>query len=391
MNIAYVTEFDLKKFTETKSPPKELGHRGRCYYIAKSLEEQSIKINYVGPLARKPAVLPKLKECFYNNFLHKVYHKWADPIFSKNYAEQICHQLYNHQPDILVSPDVNLISYLDCRQKIVLWVDTLYEGLINFYPDYINLCQETIQHLTTLDRLSLKRCSLAIFSSEWAANTAIEKYKIELEKVKVIPSGANIKCTRDIDDIRQIVEAKSTNKCKLLFLGVDWFRKGGNIALEVTNELNKAGINTELTVVGCQPITKENEAIPDFVVNLGFISKSNPEGFNKINALIAKSHFLIMPSQAETYGNVFCEANSFGVPCISTDVGGIPTIIKEGLNGKTFAKNASTNEYSNYIFNIFSDYAKYKQLALSSFHEYETRLNWNVAGKTAKKLLMDLL
>ncbi|MFM6811314.1 MAG: glycosyltransferase [Dolichospermum sp.] len=84
------------------------------------------------------------------------------------------------------------------------------------------------------------------------------------------------------------------------------------------------------TLVGCQPNLDEN--LPDFVKVLGFIPKSTSEGKNKIYQLIADSHLLILPSIADCSPIVFCEANSLGVPCISRNVGGISTIIKDNLN-----------------------------------------------------------
>ncbi|MEW5859402.1 MAG: glycosyltransferase, partial [Cyanobacteriota bacterium] len=97
------------------------------------------------------------------------------------------------------------------------------------------------------------------------------------------------------------------------------------------------------------------------------------------------------PSQAEAYGNVFCEANSYGVPCISTKVGGIPTVIKDDVNGKLFSITSNIQEYCTYIYDLFSDYGAYKKLALSSFNEYQTRLNWSVTAQSAQKLFMDLI
>jgi glycosyltransferase involved in cell wall biosynthesis len=123
---------------------------------------------------------------------------------------------------------------------------------------------------------------------------------------------------------------------------------------------------------------------------LGYISNATQEGRNQLNKLLAESHFLIVPSRAETFGHIFCEASSFGLPSITTNVGGISTAIRNDLNGSTFSKNASVAEYCDYISNLFSNYSRYKALCLSSFYEYETRLNWNVAGRTVKQLLMDL-
>jgi glycosyltransferase involved in cell wall biosynthesis len=174
-----------------------------------------------------------------------------------------------------------------------------------------------------------------------------------------------------------------------LFLGVDWERKGGDIALQVAEQLNDLGLDTELTVVGCEPIVEGS--LPKFVKSLGFISKSTIAGKERLDRLIAESHFLILPSRAECYGVVFCEANSFGVPCISRKVGGIPTIIKPNVNGNLFDLNANISEYCNYIYRLFTNYSDYKNLALSAFHEYESRLNWGVAGQKVKQFLTEII
>ena len=152
--------------------------------------------------------------------------------------------------------------------------------------------------------------------------------------------------------------------------------------------MNNSGLNTELTVVGCQPIIISK--LPSFVKSLGFISKSTKEGKQRINQLLAESHFLILPSKSECYGIVFCEANALGVPCISRRVGGIPTIIKDDLNGKLFERDSDATEYCEYISNIFTNYTEYKKLALSAFNEYESRLNWKVAGQKVKELIISL-
>ncbi len=79
-----------------------------------------------------------------------------------------------------------------------------------------------------------------------------------------------------------------------------------------------------------------------------------------------------------------------GVPCLSTTVGGIPTMIHNDVNGRLFAPNAEISEYCDYISNLFSNYDHYQNLALAAFGEYESRLNWQVAGQKVKDLLMTI-
>jgi glycosyltransferase involved in cell wall biosynthesis len=132
------------------------------------------------------------------------------------------------------------------------------------------------------------------------------------------------------------------------------------------------------------------DPLPDFVIDHGFISKSTPEGRAKLDQLIAGSHFMVLMSKAEAYGLVLCEANSFGVPDIASNVGGIPTIIRDEINGKVFPPEASAPDIALYIANLFSDYDRYEDLALTSFGEYQQRLNWNISGQRLMNILREL-
>lgn len=378
MKISYVTTYDAKDVRNWS---------GLGYYIAQSLKDRLISIDYIGSLREKYKLLFKAKKLAYKSLFHKMYLRDREPLILKNYAHQIKKQL-STDASIVFSPGTIPIAYLECHQPIVFWTDATFAGMINFYPEFSNLCKETIDNGNTMERIALERCKLAIYTSEWAAKTAIDNYGVEPEKVKIVPFGANIQHSDRINDIQTILDLRSRNKCKLLFLGVDWFRKGGDMALEVTKQLNQAGIGTELTIAGCHPPLQEY--LPSYVKVLGFVSKSTQDGQQLINRLLAESHFLILPSRAECYGVVFCEANSFAVPCISTDVGGISTFVKDGLNGKLFSTNTNVADYCSYISDIFSNYSQYRSLALSAFNEYQSRLNWSVAGKTVNKLLSEI-
>lgn len=385
MKIAYVTPYDARTLTSSNN------WSGLGYYISQSLKNQGMHLDYLGPLEEKfgSRIVQKLKRRNYKLLQNSHYEKDLDLSVLKDYADQISKKLSSLHTDVVFSATIRPIVYLECSQPIVFWADATGADLIDFYPQYNNLCRESLENWHMIERLALKKCKLAIYASDWAAQTAIGYYGADPAKVKVVPFGANIDISRTLSETKDLIEARSSKQCKLLFLGVDWYRKGGDVAFKVAEELNNLGLDTELTVVGCQPILEGS--LPSFVKPLGFISKSTVDGKNRINQLIAESHFLILPSRAECYGVVFCEANSFGVPCIATNVGGIPTIIKPSLNGNLFDLKASTSAYCDYIYHLFTNYKDYKKLALSAFNEYQSRLNWDTAGKTVKNLLADLV
>ena len=380
MKVAYVTEYDARDVKKWS---------GTGYFIAESLRNQLLDLECLGPLKDKLTyrLIRKSKRHCYE-LLGKKYMKDPEPFILKGFAKEIADKLSNCNADIVFSATSNPIAYLDCNQPLVFWADATFANIVDFYPSYSNLCQETVNNWHRMEQLALQKSRLAIYSSDWAAKAAINYYGADKSKVKVVSFGANLQHKFSFNEVKDLIESRPSDQCKLLFLGVEWFRKGGDIALNVAMELNKAGLNTELTIVGCKPFTKK--PLPNFVKPLGFISKYTDQGRAKISQLIADSHFLLLPSLADCTPIVLCEANSLGVPCITTNVGGIPTVIRDNINGMKFPINSDISQYCDYIANLFSNYSSYKYLALSSLKEYEKRLNWNVSAKEIHKLMTSL-
>src|SRR3990167_1115131 len=368
MKIAYATTFDARDVHNWSGTP---------YHMSHALKNACVEIEYIGSLKRKLPPFFKWKQ---------VFKKWAcdqreSPRFNRfaanHYSQQVMQQLKSLSVDAILAPLINPIAYLDCKQPIILWTDALYAALLGFYPPFFYHSPSSMQQGNEITAACLSRASLAIFSSDWAARSALELYGISKEKVKVVPFGANIDSYPNYSDVQTIIKNRSHHTIKLLFLAKEWERKGGEVVLAVTKALHDAGHSVELTLIGCTP--KNLNPIPAYIQPLGFISKFNLEGKLKIQNLLKESHFLFVPSRAEAYGIVFCEANAFGMPCLTTYVGGIGTIVKDHLNGMTFALDASIQTYCDYIVNMMQDRKRYEALALSSYNEFITRLNWKVA------------
>ncbi|MGV2826674.1 glycosyltransferase family 4 protein [Myxosarcina sp. GI1(2024)] len=377
MKIAYVTTYDSSNIKNWS---------GLGYYIHSALRSHDIQTETIDNLIDKNHVTFGLKQKLYSKIFSKRYLKTREPMFLKDYAAQVDSALANINYDVVFSPGTIPIAYLQTNKPIVFWADATFAGMVNFYPGYSNLCAETIAKGNKMEQLALSKCRLAIYSSEWAANTAIENYDVDSNKVKVVPFGANINCKRNFHDINLLVENKQFDICKLLFVGVDWTRKGGDTALRVAELLNKRGIKTELHVVGCKP---QVEFIPSFVKLHGFVSKATDKGREILDRLYSESHFFILPSRAECYGVVFAEASSFGLPSLATKVGGITTAVKERKNGYTFSLDESPEKYCVFIEEFMSSKQKYAELAASSFTEYSKNLNWSCSGKKVYELLQE--
>jgi len=261
--------------------------------------------------------------------------------------------------------------------------------MIGYYEWFDNLSAQTYKEGMRMEQQAINSCALAFYASDWAAESAIRDYNADPDKVKVIPLGANINTKLSLEDIKGLIKNRTTEKCRILFLGVEWERKGGDIVLEAVKYLNENfQLQAELHIVGIDNLPVKD--LPEYVYNHGRIDKGTKEGEKRIEELISSSHFLFVPSRAEAYGVVFCEAMAFGVPCISAATGGIPTIIKNDLNGAILDPSSRPQEYAEKIYNLFTDHKNYEELSLMAYNDYQTRLNWNVAGQTMAKYLKEL-
>lgn len=308
-----------------------------------------------------------------------------EPFILKDYARQATALLAHCDADLVFCPSTLPIAYLECRQPIFFWTDATFAGNLGFYINRATVTDSSVRDGHTVEKQALDRCRLAIYASEWAAESAIDNYAVSPNKVKVVPFGANLQCSRTYDQIREMVDKRPRDLCRLLFVGVDWARKGGDIALAVAQRLNDEGMRATLTVAGCEP--KIRGALPRFINLVGFLDKTTLAGRARLEDLYAQSHFLILPSRAEAYGLVLAEACSFGLPCIASSVGGIPTIVHDGANGRTFSSDSDISDYCSYIRGLMEHRAEYEELCYSSFNEYERRLNWRVAGEKVRRLI----
>jgi len=358
---------------------------GLTYFISDSLRLHGAELIFIDNILINNYLFIKIIDKIYSIlikiFSGKIYQNNRTIRLSKKYANIINKKIPMDADAILIPSGTIQMAFLNTDKKKILYNDATFASMINFYPAFTNLCKKTIYEGNLIDKKAFENSDILIFSSDWAANSAINDYNINPSKVKVIPFGANILKSYSDKEISDIIENRCNNintKCNFLFIGVDWERKGGNIALDIINLLHSKNINLHFDIVGIKNLSLE---LPYYVTNHGFLNKSIEEEKNKIDNLYINANFLLFPTRFECSAIVFSEASSFGLPAITTKTGGTETIIKDNLNGMTFNLNANIDEYVNYILKTIENKDNYKKLCQSSYNEYITRLNWNVSGK----------
>lgn len=363
-------------------------YSGLTYFIAKNL---AILKNEIYPIENchryvKGLLLPKK---YYYQYLRKAYFDLDQTyLFQKNWASQIDRKI-PRDSDFFFSPISTYAAYLQTKVPIAFWHDAPFGALQTSYYGHINYSQESLVKGNKIQEDAINNARVAVFTSDWAADFARKHYKIaDSSKIHVVPYGANIvNPATENDVIAHIKERQRAKTVNFLFLGLEWERKQGKIALELVQLLQSNGIQAKLLIVGCNPVI--DPALEPFVERFGRIDKSTEAGSALFRNVFLKSHFLIGLPKAEAFGLLYCEACSFGVPSIAANVGGIPTIIKDGINGLLVDVPFSLEKLASDVMDLLAHKERYFDLAMSSFNEYTTRLNWSTATARVQQLMLE--
>lgn len=357
---------------------------GTIYRMHDALRSTDLQVINLGN-PRKPSRLHQLT----TRLLRKnSFPKIGSPRYiaeNNKFAAIVQSQLSKTYCDVILAPVASKeITFLKTNIPIIYLSDITFKLYNGYYPD--NSDNQELEWKAKQEFIAISKASKLVYPSEWAANSAIHDYQAAASKVEIIPFGANLDDPPSAEEVD--LNTKPTSPCRLLFIGKDWERKGGDVAFQTLISLQKMGIDTELTCIGSIP----SDAIKhEKLTVIPFLNKNNSKHRQQFKDLFGRSHFLIFPTRAEAFGVVICEANAFGLPVITTEAGGIPSIIATGKNGYMLPLSASGEDFASLIANIFSDQNQYEQLVRSSRKEYDCRLNWNKWAERIEQIITDIV
>jgi glycosyltransferase involved in cell wall biosynthesis len=167
----------------------------------------------------------------------------------------------------------------------------------------------------------------------------------------------------------------STECRRLLFVGVDWRRKGLPDLLEAFAAVRATHGELTLDVIGGVP----NEPAPPGVNMIGRVPHSQMPGY------FSQSDLLVIPTHAEPFGIALVEALTMGIPVIGTTVGNQEWII--GTGGYT-VKPGDTDSLSAAIRRAVDDYPALKAKAELRSDELKETMTWE---RIAERILSELL
>ena len=204
-----------------------------------------------------------------------------------------------------------------------------------------------------------------------------------------MPLGANWVPNLTTEQLAGRLKMRDRNKLNLLFVGKDWERKGGPLAVEIARGLNGAGMPTCLYIVGCNPNVMNEDR--RFIRVHGFLSRDDFDQSRKLHGLFLDSHFLVVPTNAECFGIVFAEAAAHALPAVSKAVDAVPSIVNDDETGIVVDRSLGAEPYVHRIISTFRDEARYSAMASAARERYRQNFTWDTCADRVIRALEEQL
>ena len=312
----------------------------------------------------------------------------SEPTLRAN-ARAVEAEIARVRPDAVLSISSQCIVGLKKPDvPVFLFSDAPYQAFMEAYAPWEH-APDSLPRFTHQEAAAARRIDGLCFGSAWACEEAARLYSLpaqEHHKLHVAPLGANWVPAMSRQEILSRVEKRvpGQDHLDLLFVGRDWERKGGPLAVAVTSALRARGIAARLHVVGSRPQLGAEANAASAVTIYGPLYQTDPAQSAQLADLFLRSHFLLVPTLAECFGIVFAEAQAFGLPPISRAVHALPSVVEDGISGLLFPADASADQYADRILALLRQPGAYQTMARQARLRFESLLTWD---QTARHLI----
>lgn len=212
------------------------------------------------------------------------------------------------------------------------------------------------------------RAALSVYSSSAMATRARREFGLPRARTQTVPFGINLDTLPD-----NCPRKPALSHVNLLFVGVEWARKGGDIAVAALDRLIASGQSASLTLVGRVPAALTSH--PNVHV-VGFLNKNRPRDRAKLTRLYRQAHVMMLPTRGDCTPMVIAEAMAHGTPVLATDTGGTAELIGASGAGNVLPLAATAQDWAQAVRKITSSDAQYALMSDAAFDRAHNKYTW---------------
>lgn len=382
-----MADFDKKYklrigFLTSHDPSDKRSSSGVQYRMYHALKDHFEEVIPLGPAKVSKTVqwLLKLTGFIHLKFLGAEFNVYQSWILAQHYAKQFEKKIKNLDLDVIYSPkSMTAMVNLKTDIPICFSSDTSFSQISKYYETHSKYSWLSNKISDYLERKAIHKSKYLAYTSDWALNHVVSDYGAKRENCYLIKHGANIEDVPPLSSLKR----DYSGTINFLFIGVNWKRKGGDIAFEAFKVLLSKGYDVKLTVCGCVPPVEH----PKMRV-IPFLNKNVPAEKKEFESLYFNSHIFFMPTRAECMGLVNCEASAYGLPIISTDTGGVSAAVENDYNGILLPIEARGDAYAQAIEELLNNPVQLKKMSINARTKFEKELNWGVWGNKTKDIIL---
>lgn len=273
----------------------------------------------------------------------------------------------------------SIIAFAHSQAKFVDLPDATYALMNNYY--YAGVDKKGADNGDEIDQKALTRADKIILPSQWAYKSVQNDYDQPEGKLSLIPFGANM------PDVKITPKTLTSKEINILLVGVEWKRKGVDIALDIVAKLNEnslAGYHYTLTIVG---LDKPSDFTQSDVIFKGRLDKNDSAELSSLQAEYEQADLFLLPTQAEAAGIVFAEAAMYALPVFTYNTGGVSQYVLNGKTGYALPTSANSTDFVQQIEALVTDDTNYHNMSRKTRDYYDTTLNWDAWADSVKSFL----
>lgn len=387
MRLAYASLFDAAEF----SSASRSGH-----LVPRALAAAGHEVIYLGPVHVRRSLMARAIGKAWRTIDPGLALPEREPAVLRAGARAIDAAIASlsakgERPDALVAPGVLAVAHTTWPGPLAIWCDCTLGAMIDYFPGFTGLTRRARRHAMDAENRALRRADIAAFPSAWAAESAIRDHGCDPSRVHVIPFGGSFpEPPLPLDTIFAARAAhRATNPRRVLWIGMEWPRKRGDLAIDTAIAVRRAGLEVELVMVGSTPPpdSAHAQAVPSFVRLEGVIDVGTPAGQAHLRELYCTSDVLLLPTLADCAPIVMRDAMAHALPIIATQTGGLPTMVAQGVEGYLLPLDADANEYARLIAELVSSPERHLAMAQAARKRYDTELSWTIGTCRLAELL----
>ena len=303
----------------------------------------------------------------------------ADVWVIRTRAQRMASQVRSFMPDaVLCVGFPEAVCGMPEHPPLYVWMDALFPSVRRFYPYFkAYFSERNAVHLQNMESAALGRCRKIWLSSAWAADEAKYDFPDFAGKIFAQSFGANIDNPPSRDEIEKTIGARNLTEPTFLFIANEWERKGGEKAVETIARLRSNGCPAKLIVIGIQnkPASFTEASWIEWV---GPLDKNKSDDDLRLRNYFSNSVFLLLPTNADCTPIVCLEAAAYGLPVLSTKVGGLSATVDTGKTGMLWPIDDFVWKASPWIMDLIRDKNRYAEMARAGRMRYESKGNWAV-------------